>query len=66
MEWSSASVAVMALLVGVLLFLWRLQGDVRGLDRDMRGLSDRIAKVEGLLEGLRDSITGQKKQDQTT
>ena len=51
------TVAVVALLVGVLIFLWRLQSDVRGLDRDLRGLSDRIAGVEGLLEGLRDSIT---------
>ena len=51
------TVAVVALLVGVLIFLWRLQSDVRGLDRDLRGLSDRIARVEGLLEGLRDSIT---------
>ena len=46
------------LLIGVLGFLWRLHADVRGLDRDMRGLSDRVARVEGLLEGLRDSIAG--------
>ncbi len=51
------TVAVVALLVGVLIFLWRLQSDVRGLDRELRGLSVRIARVEGLLEGLRDSIT---------
>jgi len=58
MDWSSETVAVVALLIGVLGFLWRLQADVRGLDRDMRGLSDRVARVEGLLEGLRDSISG--------
>jgi hypothetical protein len=61
MEWSSETIAMVALLIGVLLFLWRLHGDVRGLDRDMRTLSDRIARVEGLLEGLRDSITGQSR-----
>ena len=61
MEWSSETIAMVALLIGVLLFLWRLHGDVRGLDRDMRTLSDRIARVERLLEGLRDSITGQSR-----
>ena len=61
MEWSSETIAMVALLIGVLLFLWRLHGDVCGLDRDMRTLSDRIARVEGLLEGLRDSITGQSR-----
>ena len=62
MEWSSDTIAMVALLIGVLLFLWRLHGDVRGLDRDMRTLSDRIAKVEGLLEGLRDSIAGRSER----
>ena len=63
MEWSSETIAMVALLIGVLLFLWRLHGDVRGLDRDMRGLSNRIAcKVEGLLEGLRDSIAGRSER----
>ena len=58
MDWSSESVTVVTLLVLVLGFLWNLNRDVRGLDRDLRGLSDRVARVEGLLEGLRDSITG--------
>ena len=42
-----------ALMFAVLGFLWTLH-------RDMRGLSGRVAKVEGLLEGLRDSLTRQR------
>lgn len=49
MAWESDSVVVVALMVAVLGFLWSLH-------RDMRGLSERVAKVKGLLEGLRDSI----------
>ena len=49
MAWETDSVVVVALLVAVLGFLWSLH-------RDMRGLSERVAKVEGLLEDLRDSI----------
>ena len=49
MAWESDSVVVVALMVAVLGFLWSLR-------RDMCGLSERVAKVEGLLEGLRDSI----------
>lgn len=42
-----------ALMFAALGFLWTLH-------RDMRGLSERVAKVEGLLEGLRDSLTRQR------
>ncbi len=60
MGWETDSVVVVALMTAVLGFLWSLHRDVRNLsDRvagDMRGLSERVAKVEGLLEGLRDSI----------
>ncbi|MCY3754054.1 MAG: hypothetical protein OXG99_08205 [Alphaproteobacteria bacterium] len=50
----------MGLLLAVAGFLWSLHRDVRGLDRDLRTLSDRVVRVEGLLEGLRDSITGRQ------
>ena len=43
------SVVVTALMVATLVFLWILR-------RDMCGLSERVAKVEGSLEGLRNSI----------
>ena len=60
MGWETDSVVVVALMIAVLGFLWSLHRGVRNLsDRvagDMRGLSERVAKVEGLLEGLRDGI----------
>ena len=62
MDWSSDTVAVVMLLLGVLGFLWCLQTDVRGLDRDKRGLPDRVARVEGLLEGLRYTIAGRSER----
>ena len=36
--------------IAILGFLWTLH-------RDMRALSDRVSRLEGLLEGLRDAIT---------
>ena len=60
MGWETDSVAAAALASVALGFLWSLHRDVRNLsDRvagDMRGLSERVAKVAGLLEGLRDGI----------
>ena len=58
MDWSAQNVVEIGLLLAVAGFLWSLHRDVRGLDRDLRSLSDRVARVEGLLEGLRDSIAG--------
>ena len=37
--------------VAALAFLWTLH-------RDMRSLSDRVSRLEGLLEGLRDAVVG--------
>ncbi len=37
--------------VPVLAFLWTLH-------RDMRFLSDRVSRLEGLLEGLREAVAG--------
>ena len=37
--------------VAVLAFLWALH-------RDIRSLSDRVSRLEGLLEGLRDVVAG--------
>ena len=39
--------------IAILGFLWSLH-------RDMRMLSDRVSRVEGLLEGLRDAVVGQR------
>lgn len=49
-DWINLAVAV-----AILAFLWSLH-------RDMRSLSDRVARLEGLIEGLRDSITGRANQ----
>ena len=60
MDWSAQNIVELGLLLAVAGFLWSLHRDVRGLDRDLRTLSDRVARVEGLLVGLRDSIAGQR------
>ena len=60
-------IALSALMVAALGFLWTLHRDMRDLSErvagDMSGLSERVsnvearvAKVEGLLEGLRESL----------
>lgn len=40
-------------IVAILAFLWNLH-------RDMRTLSDRVSKLEGLIDGLRSAITERK------
>ena len=37
-----------------------LRDDVRELRRDQADLRDRVSRLEGLLEGLRDAITGRR------
>lgn len=37
-----------------------LRDDVRELRRDQSDLRDRVSRLEGLLEGLRDAITGRR------
>ena len=45
----STDYLTLAGVAGILAFLWNLH-------RDMRNLSDRVSKLEGLMEGLRDAI----------
>ena len=54
----STDYLILAAAIAILAFLWNLHRDMRSLDRDMRGLAERVAKLEGLLEGLCDAITG--------
>lgn len=79
LQWNVAAlIALSALMVAALGFLWTLHRDMRDLSErvagDMRALSERVAgdmsglservsnvearvaKVEGLLEGLRESL----------
>ena len=51
---------MIALQLAVVGFLWSLHRDVRGLDKDLRDVSDRLAKLEGVVETLRDGILGKK------
>ncbi len=45
---------VLAASIAILAFLWNLHRGMRGLDRDIRGLAERVAS----LESLRDVVTG--------
>ena len=60
MDLSSDTIAMIALQLAVVGFLWSLHRDVRGLDKDLRDVSDRLAKLEGVVETLRDGILGKK------
>ena len=56
---------ILAAAIAILAFLWNLHRDMHSLDRDMRGIAERVAKLEGLLEGLRDAITGRMSPRET-
>ena len=60
MDLSSDTITMIALQLAVVGFLWSLHRDVRGLDKDLRDVSDRLAKLEGVVETLRDGILGKK------
>ena len=49
---------ILAAAIAILAFLWNLHRDLRSLDRDVRGLAERFAKLGGLLEGLCDAVAG--------
>ena len=51
--------------LAIVAFLWRLSRDVRSLERNMRTLGERVARIEGILSAqseivalLRDTLTG--------
>ena len=41
------------------LFAW-LRSDIKALDDRVRNHGERLAKLEGLLEGLREAISGRR------
>ena len=49
MELSGGTIAIGALLVAVLVFLWNLHSD-------FRDLSGRVARIEGTLDALREIV----------
>ena len=67
MDWIG-QIALATLIVG--LFAWlradltstrkELRGDISLLGREVAGLRERMAHMEGLLEGLRDAVAGKR------
>lgn len=55
MEWSAELIALFALQIAVVGFLWTLHGD-------MANIRERMAKLEGAVETLRDTIVGKQVQ----
>ena len=53
----SVDYLTLAGLVAVIAFLWNLHRDIRGLDQRLSGMTERVARLEGLLEGVRDVVT---------
>ena len=51
---------MIALQLAVVGFLWSLHRDMRGLDKNLRDVSDRLAKLDGVVEALRDGILEKK------
>ena len=41
--------------IGVFGFLWKLRSDVAAVDRRVSGVSERVAHIEGLLQGERNA-----------
>ena len=59
---AAVGVALAALIVrlirGIEKQIDTLRDDVRELRQEQAGLRDRVSRIEGLLEGLREAITG--------
>ncbi len=55
MEWSAEPIALFALQIAAMGFLWSLHRDTANIRR-------RMAKLEGVVGSLRDSIVGKQAQ----
>ena len=55
MAWSAELTALFALQIAAVGFLWNLH-------RDMANIRERMAKLEGVVETLRDSLVGKQAQ----
>lgn len=53
------AIAIAIVDAGLAGFVWNLSRDVRRVEVELR---ERMARVEGLLEGLRDSISGRREE----
>ena len=59
MDISNELIAIAIVGVGLAGFVGNLSRDVRRVEVELR---ERMARVEGLLEGLRDSISGRREE----
>ena len=59
MDVSNELIAIAIVGVGLAGFVWNLSRDVRRVEVELR---ERMARVEGLLEGLRDSISARREE----
>ena len=59
MDVSNELIAIATVGVGLAGFVWNLSRDVRRVEVELR---ERMARVEGLLEGLRDSVSGRREE----
>ncbi len=57
MEWLNVDTLQLAGIVSIIAFLWKLQRDMH---RDIANLRERMARVEGVVETLRDTIAGRQ------
>lgn len=59
MHFSNELIAIAIIGTGLAGFVWNLSRDVRRVEVELR---ERLVRVEGLLEGLRDSVTGRREE----
>ena len=59
MDLSNELIAIAVVGAGLAGFVWSLSRGVRRIEVE---LCERMARVEGLLEGLRDSVTGRREE----
>ena len=59
MNFSNELIAIAIVGAGLAGFVWSLSRDVRRVEVELR---ERMARVEGLLEGLRDSVTSRREE----
>jgi len=59
MDVSNELIAIAIVGVGLAGFVWNLSRDVRRVEVELR---ERMARFEGLLEGLRDSISARREE----
>ncbi len=52
MEWTGDSIATVTVGIAILAFLWNLHRDMGNLHRDIGDLRERMARLEGLFEGV--------------